>query len=175
MWRFPKEGAAPKWMVYIRKSMKILLKWMIWGYSHLRKHIEPSSVTGFLNPLFTGGLILLACWCSPSIPGFQAFRTFLGGYRLNIGCIETTFEYLASTTDKKSVSHVVETRINHPQITKNSWYKPFPHGWFIIEDYFWTNPMVFGMYFPLTSVRLAGLPWFLLEEYAVGFLSHFDL
>ena len=34
-WMFPKIGVPKKWMVCNGKS---LLKWMIWGYHHFRKH-----------------------------------------------------------------------------------------------------------------------------------------
>ena len=32
------EYGYPKWMAYNGKSMKILLKWMIWGYHYFWKH-----------------------------------------------------------------------------------------------------------------------------------------
>ena len=34
-------GGTPKWMVYNGQS---LLKWMIWGYHHLRKHPDVAYV-----------------------------------------------------------------------------------------------------------------------------------
>ena len=38
--------------------------------------------------------------------------------------------------------NVGKTRINHPQITINRWYKPFPNGWFIfvLTTLFLLNP-----------------------------------
>jgi len=41
----------------------------------------------------------------------------------------------------KNGYNVCKTKINHPKITINGWYKPSTHGWFLALFYQHKNPI----------------------------------
>ena len=96
---FPKIGVSPKLMFY---NGKPYLKWMIWGYHHLRKHPYVSSLNG--STILQGCRSLGPLALKPrkkmwevkfgnKICGSESFRKypkmlFLGGQSCNLGIWE---------------------------------------------------------------------------------------
>ena len=135
-WEFPKNSGTPKWMVYKGNP---LLKWMIWGYHHLRKHPNGCTVSSsdrrfwgllkrrafsknggdahqvdhhFLSPEKRRGVPLVQWSWTEKTPWFWSFRIFI------LSAIPGAYYFVVGVTFREIIFCQNQ---RHPKLGRNPW------------------------------------------------------